>query len=60
MAVVGDHDELGMLNAVRKSVATLRTAGVKPQYVEVPGGTHAGAFDTAMPQIFDFFAERSK
>lgn len=56
MAVVGDHDELGMLDRVKAAVAVLRAKGVEPTYVEVKDGSHSSAFDTAMPQIFDFFA----
>jgi poly(3-hydroxybutyrate) depolymerase len=57
LAVVGDRDELGMLDSVRASVATLRAGGAEPGYIEVKGGTHAGAFDAAMPAIFKFFSE---
>lgn len=60
MAVVGDRDELGMLERVRESVATLEAGGVKPDYVVVPGGTHTSAYDTALPQIFEFFAKHAK
>ncbi len=60
LAVVGDRDELGMLDRVRQSVATLKAGGVKPGYVEVPGGTHAGAFERTLPQIFEFFDKHSK
>jgi poly(3-hydroxybutyrate) depolymerase len=60
LAVVGDHDELGMLDQVRASVATLRAGGAEPSYVEVKGGTHAGAFDAAMPDIFKFFSEHTR
>ena len=60
MAMVGDRDELGMLERVRELVATLEAGGVKPEFIVVPGGTHAGAFDSAVPQIFEFFARHSK
>jgi poly(3-hydroxybutyrate) depolymerase len=56
LAVVGDKDELGMLDRVRSAVTVLEQGGVKPEFIVVPGGTHASAFDTAMPRIFDFFA----
>lgn len=60
MAVVGDHDELGMLDRVKDSVSVLRAGGVSPEYVEVAGGTHASAFDQALPQIFKFFQNHVK
>jgi poly(3-hydroxybutyrate) depolymerase len=59
MAVVGDHDELGMLARVKDSVATLEKAGVHPQYVEVAGGTHASAYEIALPRVFDFFSQHT-
>lgn len=60
LAVVGDRDELGMLDRVKESVSVLRAGGVNPEYVEVPGGTHASAFDQALPQIFKFFQNHVK
>lgn len=60
IAVVGDRDELGMLDHVRASVATLESGGVKPDIVVVPGGTHTSAFDTVLPQVFEFFARHSR
>lgn len=58
--VCGDRDELGMLARVQDSLAVLRRAGITPEYVEVPGGTHTGAFDTALPGIFAFFAAQAR
>jgi poly(3-hydroxybutyrate) depolymerase len=60
MAVVGERDELGMLDRVRASVATLKSGGVTVDLIEVPGGSHTSAFDTTLPKIFDFFAAHSK
>jgi len=60
MAVVGDHDEIGMLPRVKASVAVLEAGGVHPQYVEVAGGTHASAYETTLPHIFDFFSQHAK
>lgn len=60
LAVVGDRDELGMLERVRSSVAILRAGGVSPEFIEVSGGTHASAFDIALPDIFEFFAKHAK
>ena len=60
LAVVGDRDEVGMLERVRASLATLHAGGVSPEYIEVPGGTHAGAFETALPRIFQFFDKHAK
>jgi pimeloyl-ACP methyl ester carboxylesterase len=60
MAVVGDHDELGMLPRVQQSVAVLEAGGAHPQLVVVPGGTHASAYETAAPRIFDFFSQHAK
>ncbi|MCI3131087.1 alpha/beta hydrolase-fold protein [Phenylobacterium aquaticum] len=59
-AVVGDRDELGMLDRVRASLATLRAAGVSPIYLEVSGGTHSSAYDRALPEIFNFFENHAK
>jgi poly(3-hydroxybutyrate) depolymerase len=56
-AVVGDHDEVGMLGRVRASIATLEAGGVRPHYIEVAGGTHASAYDIALPRIFEFFSQ---
>jgi len=58
--VVGERDELGMLDRVRDAVAVLEAGGVKPDLVVVPGGTHTSAFDTALPQVFEFFAKHTK
>lgn len=60
LAIVGDRDELGMRDRVVAAVKVLRDGGASPEYLEVPGGTHSSAFDTAMPQIFDFFEKRRK
>ncbi len=60
VAVVGDHDEIGMLARVRASVAVLKAGGVNPEFLEVVGGTHKSAFDVAMPAIFKFFSEHTK
>ena len=60
MTVVGDHDEVGMLPRVRAAVATLQAGGVQPQYIEVAGGTHASAFDSALPRIFEFFRTHTR
>jgi len=60
LAVVGDHDEVGMLPRVRSSIATLQAGGVQPQYIEVAGGTHASAYDSALPRIFEFFRTHSR
>lgn len=60
MAVVGDRDELGMLNRMKADMAMLHAKGIEPTYVEIKGGTHSSAFDTAMPQIFDFFESHRK
>jgi len=60
LTVVGDHDEVGMLPRVRAAVATLQAGGVQPQYIEVAGGTHASAYDSALPRIFEFFQQHSR
>jgi poly(3-hydroxybutyrate) depolymerase len=60
LAGVGDRDELGMLKQVKDAVAVLKAGGVHPGYVEIKGGTHTGAFDAALPQIFQFFAQHSR
>jgi poly(3-hydroxybutyrate) depolymerase len=60
LAVVGDHDEVGMLPRVRSAIATLQAGGVQPQYIEVAGGTHASAFDSALPRIFEFFRTHTR
>ena len=57
--IVGERDDL-MLESVRKTLATLKSGGVNPEYVEVPGGTHASAFEIELPAIFDFFEKHAK
>ncbi|MBL8771693.1 MAG: hypothetical protein JNK30_09960 [Phenylobacterium sp.] len=57
--VVGERDDL-MLDRVRETIATLKAGGVAPEYVEVPGGTHASAFETELPEIFNFFQKHAK
>lgn len=57
--VVGERDDL-MLDRVREAMATLKAGGVTPEYVEVPGGTHASAFETELPEIFKFFEKHAK
>jgi hypothetical protein len=59
MAVVGERDELSMLDRVGASLATLKSGGVAAELVEVPGGTHTSAFDTALPKVFGFFTSHS-
>lgn len=60
LAVVGDRDELGMLDRVKDAVGVLRAGGVQPDYLEITGGTHASGFDIALPRIFDFFEKHRK
>lgn len=57
--VVGERDDL-MLERVRETIATLRAGGMTPEYVEVPGGTHASAFEIQLPEIFNFFEKHAK
>ena len=57
--IVGEKDDL-MLDSVRKTLATLKAGGVNPEYVEVPGGTHASAFEIELPEIFNFFEKHAK
>ncbi|MCW5758249.1 PHB depolymerase family esterase [Phenylobacterium sp.] len=57
--VVGERDDL-MLDRVRETIATLKAGGVTPEYVEVPGGTHASAFEIELPAIFKFFEKHAK
>lgn len=60
LAIVGDRDELGMLDRVKAAVKALRDGGVEPRYLEIAGGTHSSAYDIAMPEIFDFFEKHAK
>ncbi len=57
--VVGERDDL-MLDRVRETIGVLKAGGVTPEYVEVPGGTHASAFETELPNIFKFFENHAK
>lgn len=57
--VVGERDDL-MLERVREAMAVLKAGGVNPEYVEVPGGTHASAFEIELPEIFKFFEKHAK
>lgn len=60
LAVVGDRDELGMLDRVRDTLSVLRKGGVSPLYLEVSGGTHSSAYEQALPEIFNFFENHAK
>lgn len=60
LAVVGEKDELGMRDRVKESVAVLRAGGLRPGYLEIPGGTHSSGFDIALSRIFDFFEQHTK
>lgn len=60
LAVVGEKDELGMRDRVKASVEVLRAGGLRPGYLEIPGGTHSSGFDIALPRIFDFFEQHTK
>ncbi len=60
LAVVGDKDELGMRDRVKAAVDILRAGGLRPGYLEIPGGTHSSGFDIALPRIFDFFEQHTK
>jgi predicted peptidase len=57
--VVGERDDL-MLDRVRETIGVLKAGGVSPEYIEVPGGTHASAFETELPNIFKFFENHAK
>ncbi len=58
MAVAGELD--GARVAVEATVAKLKDTGVTPTYDQVKGGTHGSAIESAMPDIFDFFAKNHK
>lgn len=60
LAVVGEKDELGMRDRVKASVDVLRAGGLRPGYLEIPGGTHSSGFDIALSRIFDFFEQHTK
>ena len=60
LAVVGEKDELGMRDRVKRSADLLRANGADVEYLEIPGGTHKTAFDDAMARIFEFFASHGK
>lgn len=60
LAVVGEKDELDMRDRVKASVEVLRAGGLRPGYLEIPGGTHSSGFDIALPRIFDFFEQHTK
>ncbi|MBO9694590.1 MAG: hypothetical protein J7499_00155 [Sphingopyxis sp.] len=53
MPVAGEHDFLRPM--VEGTVAKARAAGLKPQYMMVPGGDHGTGVEIAMPAIMDFF-----
>jgi predicted esterase len=55
MEVHGDDDQAVPVDGARATIKALKEHGLDPVYVEVKGGTHASAIQTAMPQIFDFF-----
>ena len=53
MPVAGELD--GAPVGVEATVARAKAAGIAPQILFVPGGTHSSAIEIAMPRIFDFF-----
>ncbi|PKP96937.1 MAG: hypothetical protein CVT74_15600 [Alphaproteobacteria bacterium HGW-Alphaproteobacteria-13] len=58
MPVAGEHDFLRPM--VEDTVARARAAGLKPQYLMVPGGDHGTGVEMAMPKIFDFFLKHKR
>jgi len=60
LAVVGEKDELDMRDRVKAAVEVLRAGGLRPGYLEIPGGTHSSGFDIALPRIFDFFEQHTR
>ena len=58
MPVAGEHDFLRPM--VEGTVAKARAAGLKPEYLMVPGGDHGTGVEIAMPAILDFFLKQRR
>lgn len=58
MPVAGEHDFLRPM--VEETVAKARAAGLKPNYLMVPGGDHGTGVEMAMPAILDFFLKHRR
>lgn len=58
MPVAGEHDFLRPM--VEETVAKARAAGLKPNYLMVPGGDHGTGVEMAMPAILDFFLKQKR
>lgn len=58
MAVAGEHDFLRPM--VEDTVAKARAAGLKPNYLMVPGGDHGTGVELAMPEILGFFLKQKR
>lgn len=58
MPVAGENDFLRPM--VEETVAKARAAGLKPNYLMVPGGDHGTGVEIAMPAILDFFLKQRR
>jgi predicted peptidase len=60
MVSLGDADATAPVGASRAMVSQMKSRGMSPIYMEVPGATHGSIVQIAMPKIFDFLAPHSK
>jgi poly(3-hydroxybutyrate) depolymerase len=57
-AITGDLDMARP--GVVATVGSARKAGLKPEFVQVPGGTHASSVEIAMPDTIAFFLKHKR
>jgi len=60
MVIQGDADTSVDPNVTRKWVAKMKELGMKYQYIEVPGGTHASAGRLNIDKVFAFLDKQRK
>jgi poly(3-hydroxybutyrate) depolymerase len=60
MVVQGDADTSVDPNVTRKWVAKMKELGMKYEYIEVPGGTHASAGRLNIDKVFAFLDKQKK
>jgi predicted peptidase len=57
-AVTGTLD--GARPSVEETIAAARAAGLKPEFVLIPGGTHGGSVEIALPDTIAFFLKQKR
>ena len=52
--------ETATVEASRAEIVNMQKRGMKPEYAEIPGGTHGSMIAPAVPLVFDFFSRHQK